>query len=226
MLLCFPPKGFSLNLKEKRWKVWFKSTRLTWRCGATPPRSILNLQKIESYCWSASGASLSAEPLQGWAITIFLAKPKGVIFCSVRSSSAYPGLLHTQQQRQPLFQNFPIHIYTGNNNKHLKLFFFNNQFFDKVSQNQLATAVEYDDQWRGPLTTFAKFFETLTKPWQGILGQESRIAFHVCWFSTKDWSCSRLLFVLIWFHPSMHLCTGLNTLSIICFHLQNYKSLW
>ena len=48
MLLCFPPKGFSLNLKEKRWKVWFKSTRLTWRCGATPPAvscicKILNL---------------------------------------------------------------------------------------------------------------------------------------------------------------------------------------
>ena len=51
MLLCFPPKGFSLNLKEKRWKVWFKSTRLTWRCGATPPRSILNLQKVERCCW-------------------------------------------------------------------------------------------------------------------------------------------------------------------------------
>ena len=80
MLLCFPPKGFSLNLKEKRWKVWFKSTRLTWRCGATLPRSILNLQKIEPCCWSASGSSLSAQPLQGWAITIFLANPRGENF--------------------------------------------------------------------------------------------------------------------------------------------------
>ena len=50
-------------------------------------------------------------------------------------------------------------------------------FFDNVSQNQLATAVEYDDQWRGPLTTFAKFLKLWQSPDKESLDKKAALHF-------------------------------------------------